>query len=102
MNSCNVAAFTSWKVSKYGVISGLYFPVFGLNTGKYGPENTLYLDIFHAVSYKFSWWLFKQFFNPSMIKVVIIKSQSTDSANQLNGFYVLRALVVVHTSNFRF
>ena len=44
MNSCNVAAFTSWKVSKYGVISGLYFPVFGLNTGKYGPEITPYLD----------------------------------------------------------
>ena len=22
---------TTWKVSKYGVISGLYFPVFGLN-----------------------------------------------------------------------
>ena len=28
------------KLSKYGVISGLYFPVFGLNTGKYGPEIT--------------------------------------------------------------
>ena len=28
---------------------GLYFPVFGLNTGKYGPEKTLYLDTFHAV-----------------------------------------------------
>ena len=24
---------TAWKVSKYGVISGPYFPVFGLNTG---------------------------------------------------------------------
>ena len=23
---------TAWKVSKYGVISGPYFPVFGLNT----------------------------------------------------------------------
>ena len=31
---------TSWKVSKYGVISGPYFPVFGLNP---------YLDTFHAV-----------------------------------------------------
>ena len=38
-----------WKVSKYGVISGTYFPVFGLNTGKYGPEITPYLDTFHAV-----------------------------------------------------
>ena len=44
---------------KYGVISGPYFPVFGLNTeiyifspntGKYGPGITPYLDTFHAVS----------------------------------------------------
>ena len=34
---------------KYGVISGPCFPVFGLNTGKYGPEITRYLDTFHAV-----------------------------------------------------
>ena len=24
--------FTAWKVCKYGGISGLYFPIFGLNT----------------------------------------------------------------------
>ena len=35
---------TAWEVSKDGVISGLYFPVFGLNSGKYGPEITPYLD----------------------------------------------------------
>ena len=29
--------------------SGPYFPVFGLNTGKYGPEKTPYLDTFHTV-----------------------------------------------------
>ena len=34
---------TAWKVSKYGVISGPYFPVFG-------PEITPYLDTFRAVS----------------------------------------------------
>ena len=34
---------TAWKVSKYGVISGPYFPVFGLNTGKYGLEITCIL-----------------------------------------------------------
>ena len=33
-------------MSKYGVFSGLHFPVFGLNTGKYGPEETPYLDTF--------------------------------------------------------
>ena len=37
------------EVSKYGVVSGLYFPVFGLNTEKDGPEITPYLDAFHAV-----------------------------------------------------
>ena len=40
---------TVWKVSKCGVISGPFFPVFGLNTGKYGPEITPYLDTFHVV-----------------------------------------------------
>ena len=34
--------YTAWKVSKYGVF-------FGLNTGKYGPERTPYLDTFHVV-----------------------------------------------------
>ena len=37
------------KVSKYGVISGLLFPVFELNTGEYGPEITPHLDNFHAM-----------------------------------------------------
>ena len=36
-------------MSKYGVFSDPYFPVFGLNTGKYGPEKTTNLDTFHAV-----------------------------------------------------
>ena len=39
---------TAWKVSKYVVISGPYFPVFNPNTGEYGPEITPYLDTFHA------------------------------------------------------
>ena len=30
--------YIAWKVSKYRVFSGPYFPVFGLNTGKYRPE----------------------------------------------------------------
>ena len=40
--------YTAWKVSKYGVISGPYFPVFSPNTGKYGPEITPYFDTFHT------------------------------------------------------
>ena len=27
-----------WKVSKFRVFSGPYFPLFGLNTGNYGPK----------------------------------------------------------------
>ena len=41
------SSYTTWEVSKYGVISGPYFPVFSPNTGKYGPEITLHLDTFH-------------------------------------------------------
>ena len=38
-------------MSKCGVFTGPYFPEFGLNTGKYGPEKSSYLDSFHAVFY---------------------------------------------------
>ena len=41
---------TAWDVLKYGAFHGPYFPVFGLNTGKYGPEITPYLDTFRAVN----------------------------------------------------
>ena len=34
---------TGWQVSKYGVFSGPYFPVFG-------SQKNLYLDTFHAKS----------------------------------------------------
>ena len=36
-------------MSKYGAISGPYFPVFSPNTGKDGPEIPPYLDTFQAV-----------------------------------------------------
>ena len=39
----------AWKVSICGVFSGPHFPVFGLNTGKYGTAKTLYLNTFHEV-----------------------------------------------------
>ena len=41
--------YTAWKVSKYGVFSGQYFPAFSPNAGKCGPEKTPNLDTFHAV-----------------------------------------------------
>ena len=50
-----------WLIGKYqftlhekcpntNFFSGPYFPVFGLNTEKYRPEKTPYLDTFHAMS----------------------------------------------------
>ena len=47
--SANIKTSTAWKVFKYGVITGPYFPVFSPNTGKYRPEITPYMDTFHAV-----------------------------------------------------
>ena len=41
-------------MSKYGVFSGRYFPVFSPNIGKYGPEKSPYLDTFHAVYVSFA------------------------------------------------
>ena len=38
-------------LQQYGVISGPYFPLLELNTGKHGPEITPYLDTFHAVNF---------------------------------------------------
>ena len=40
---------TAWKVSKYEVFSGPYFPVFSPNSGKHRPEKNPYLDTFDAV-----------------------------------------------------
>ena len=44
------------KVSEYGVFCVPYFPVFSPNMGKYGSEKTLYLDTFHAVALKLSYF----------------------------------------------
>ena len=56
-----IEPLSTWKVFKYRVFYGPYFPVFGLNmeiyfsvlslnTGKYAPEKAPYLDTFHAVT----------------------------------------------------
>ena len=45
----NLRCLQEWKLFKCGVISSQYFSAFGLNTAKYGPEITPYLDTFHAV-----------------------------------------------------
>ena len=43
VNFENALHFTGWKISKCGVISGPYFPVFSPNSGKYGTEKPPYL-----------------------------------------------------------
>ena len=49
---------TALKVSKYRVFCGPYIPVLGLNSEKYGPEKTPYLETFHAVYSMFTVWTF--------------------------------------------
>ena len=44
-----IIIFIARKVSKYGVVSGPYFPVLGLKTRKYGPEKTPHLYVSHVV-----------------------------------------------------
>ena len=48
-NEIKCITSTVWKVSKYGVFSGPYFPVSSLNTGKHRPEKTLDFDTFNVV-----------------------------------------------------
>ena len=44
-----MGAQTGKPLSVLVSVNPSYFPVFGLNAGKYGPEITPYLDSFHAV-----------------------------------------------------
>ena len=45
-SECNLVLLEAFK---YRVFFDLYFPAFGLNMAKSGPEKTPYLDIFDAV-----------------------------------------------------
>ena len=69
-------------MSKYGSFSGQYFSVFGLNTGKYGPKKTPYLDIFHAVSINKNYLVVRIFTDitsclPVTVITAFIKNQLT-------------------------
>ena len=46
---------TTWKLSKYGVYSGPYFSVFGLNTGRYGPKKLRIWALFLHGKFHFLW-----------------------------------------------
>ena len=55
--------------------SGPCFPVFGLNTGKYGPEKTPYLNTFHTVTTIYS----KVNIANKLIKTIIVKNGSSEN-----------------------
>ena len=40
----DTVVYTAWKVSKYGVFSGPYFPTFGLNTDRYSVSLRIQSD----------------------------------------------------------
>ena len=70
-------------MSKYGALSGPYFPAFGLNTGKYGPGKTPYLNTFHTVSV---YYLPRSLYKKSrLLKTSNIRRKTTFQ----NGFQVL-------------
>ena len=80
-------SFTAWNVSKYGVISGPYFPVFGLNTGKYWPEITLYLGTFHAVIFYIENHEYSNLLYQFTLEISFLpKMHPKFSRNQLNSF----------------
>ena len=55
-------SFTAWKVSKYGVFSGPYFPVFRLNSKIYGENHCIQSEYrkIHTRKKICIWTLFKQ------------------------------------------
>ena len=55
-----VFSITVWKVSKYGVFSGLYFPAFISNKGKYGLEKAPHLDTWMSSCLDTPQWYIKQ------------------------------------------
>ena len=90
---------TAWKVSKYGVISGPYFPAFGLktgkslsifspNAGKYGPEITPYLDTFHAVGALARHGLDTKFFTTNFL-------QTFGKAKKSNRYFRERIILIL-------
>ena len=106
--------FTAWKVYKNGVVSGPYFPVFGLNTGKYGPAKAPYLDIFHAVFFFSNYFFFetlKYFITDYFLQVLspivltILKKVLPSLLKKLNAkfeiqikHYLLKALLTKATN----
>ena len=63
----NASDNAAWKVSKYDVISGPYFPVFSPSTGKYGSEITPFLDTFHILLMFESVVKYSNFFNSKLL-----------------------------------
>ena len=59
-------------MSKYGVFSGPYFPVFSPNTGKCRLEKTLYLDTFYTVYVSA---------NPRFLSEKFMKSYTVSTSN---------------------
>ena len=100
--------FTAWKVTKYRVFSGLYFPGFGLNTeifysvnlciqsngGKYEPEKTLYLDTKQCLLWVLSRILFS--FSLIFMENLFIKDLKRRSSNFLAKEYDTCFRVIVY------
>ena len=74
---CN-SLITLWKVSKYGVFSGLYFPVFELNTDIYSVN----LRILHKSPYSQS-----EYSKMQTRKNSVLRTKNTFHAVYFNPFW---------------
>ena len=88
---------SSWKVFKYRVCSGPYFPIFGQNTRKYGPEKTPYLDSFHTVIPNWYMYLFFfiRFFTFCSLSITFLIHRFFKTANQKHCLFL-------HIRDFKF
>ena len=68
--------------------SGLYFPVFGLSTGKYRPEKTPYLDTFHAVQHYLYFKLTFRKWGYFCLNILFLRSKNDTKLHKICFFFL--------------
>ena len=66
-----VESLTAWKVSKYGVFSGPYFPMFGLNRERYSISLRIQSKCWKIRKKLLIWTLFRQLWLNSKTKISV-------------------------------
>ena len=84
-------------MSKYGVISGPYFPIFTPNTGKYEQEIIPYFDTSHAVycsmeNLKKNWGRIRTNWEQHIPKIIKILRTASLGSN-FTGSYIKKSVL---------